>query len=179
MEVKGNLIIHGSFIDIHDNDRVDLRVDRAEVQINGKDIREIREMAESNASDDAPASVVPDSVKDCFRYANAYVGEQVKDIVTEFYLNKPARLAMIEVTLFDHGQLLARNGHKAFVQALLDWKILPEDTDVSKVSNAMASKLKSPFPTKGYKDWDKNYLNDQTLCKEIGKKLPESMRYNR
>ena len=42
MEVKGDLIIHGSFIDIHDNDRVDLRVDRAEVHINGKGIREIR-----------------------------------------------------------------------------------------------------------------------------------------
>ena len=39
MEVKGNFIVQGSYIDIHDNEVVNLSVDKGQVQVNGKDIR--------------------------------------------------------------------------------------------------------------------------------------------
>lgn len=41
MEVKGNFIVHGSYIDIHDNEVVNLSVDKGQVQVNGKDIRTV------------------------------------------------------------------------------------------------------------------------------------------
>ena len=43
----------------------------------------------------------------------------------------------------------------------------------------MASKLRKPFPTTGYKDWDNTYLNERNLCVEIAKKLDETIKYNR
>lgn len=39
MEVKGNFIVQGAYIDIHDNEVVNLSVDKGQVQVNGKDIR--------------------------------------------------------------------------------------------------------------------------------------------
>lgn len=38
MEVKGNFIVQGSYIDIHDNEVVNLSVDKAEVKVNGKTV---------------------------------------------------------------------------------------------------------------------------------------------
>lgn len=38
MEVKGNFIVHGSYIDIHDNEVVNLSVDKAKVMVNGKEV---------------------------------------------------------------------------------------------------------------------------------------------
>lgn len=122
---------------------------------------------------------VPESVKACFRIANNYVKEQVEAIVNDFYLGEHVNLAMIEVTLFDHGQLKKRNEHTTFVRALKDWDILSSDVDVAKAASGMASKLRSPFPTEGYKQWDKNYLNERKLCTNIGNRLPDSMKYNR
>ena len=124
-------------------------------------------------------SEVPESVKECFRIANNYVKEQVEAIVNDFYLGQSVNLAMIEVTLFDHGQLKKRNEHTTFVRALKDWGILSSDVDVAKAAGGMASKLRSSFPTEGYKQWDKNYLNERNLCPNIGNRLPISMKYNR
>jgi hypothetical protein len=42
----------------------------------------------------------------------------------------------------------------------------------------MATKFKN-FPQEGYKQWSNEHLNDRTLCTNIGKKLPDSMKYNR
>ena len=126
-----------------------------------------------------PSSEVPESVKACFRIANDYVKEQVGAIVNDFYLGEHVNLAMIEVTLFDHGQLKKRNEHTTFVRALKDWGILSSEVDVAKAASGMSSKLRSPFPTEGYKQWDKNYLNDRNLCTNIGNRLPVSMKYNR
>ena len=122
---------------------------------------------------------ITESIKACFRIANDYVREQVEAIVTDFYLGQAVNLAMIEVTLFDHGQLQKRNSHKLFVRALIDWGILPKDTDVDKTSTGMASKLRSTFPSEGYKQWDNYHLNERNLCTNIGNRLPESMKYNR
>lgn len=122
---------------------------------------------------------IPESVKECFRFANGFVEECVKNIVKDFYTGRNIDMAMIEVVLYDHGLLKKRNNHKAFVRALLDWGILPTDTDIVKLSNGMATKLKSPFPEEGYKSWDNCYLNDRTLCIAIGEKLPDSIKYMR
>ena len=52
MEVKGNFIVQGSYIDIHDNEVVNLSVDKAEVKVNGKSI-EI-DKATKNETDETP-----------------------------------------------------------------------------------------------------------------------------
>ena len=128
---------------------------------------------------DASVNDLPASVKTCFRHPNEFVREKVEVIVKEFYTGQSVNLAMIEVVLFDHGQLQRRNAHRAFVNALVEWGILSEDTDVTKVANGISTKLKRPFPTEGYREWDRYYPNDRNLCEQIGRKLPDSMRYNR
>ena len=144
-----------------------------------EDAMEVTEEVQENDLNFSKKTEIPESVKACFRIANDYVREQVKAIVNDFYLGQSVNLAMIEVTLFDHGQLQKRNSHKIFVRALIDWDILPKDTDINKTSTGMASKLRSTFPTKGYKQWDKFHLNERNLCANIGNRLPESMKYNR
>jgi hypothetical protein len=121
---------------------------------------------------------IPESVKECFRFPSVFVKQQVEVIVKEFYLNKPVNLALIEVALFDHGQLHQRNSHTKFVKALIDWDILPNDMDIKRTVAGLASKFKRT-PLEGYKQWDNNHLNDRASCTNIGKKLPESMKYNR
>ena len=128
---------------------------------------------------DASVNDLPASVKTCFRHPNEFVREKVEVIVKEFYTGQSVNLAMIEVVLFDHGQLQRRNAHRAFVNALVEWGILSEDTDVTKVANGISTKLKRPFPTEGYREWDRYYPNERNLCEQIGRKLPDSMRYNR
>lgn len=119
-----------------------------------------------------------DSVAKCFLYPNDYVRGNVEAIVKQFYLNQPVNLALIEVVLFDHGQLCKRNSHTKFVQALIDWGILPDVICRKKTVDGVASKYRN-LPTVGYKQWDNNHLNDRTFCANIGKELPDSMKYNR
>ena len=121
---------------------------------------------------------IPESVKECFRFASEFVKEQVAIIIKDFYLNKPVNLAIIERVLFDHNILQKSNTHTTFICALMDWGILPEDIDIRKTANGMATKFKS-FPQEGYKKWNNDHLNDRTLCINIGNRLPESMKYNR
>ena len=129
--------------------------------------------------EDELLATIPESVSSCFKFANDFIKGEVEKVMKAFYLDKAVNLALIEVVLFDHGQLYKRNGHAQFVRALLDWGILCEDVNVSKTSSGMASKLRKPFPTTGYKDWDDTYLNERTLCVEIAKKLDETIKYNR
>lgn len=183
MEVKGNVIIHGSYIDIHDNDVVNLSVDKADVKVNGKNITEIEKENKNSTSENVIGEnkeipETPQSVKECFRFTSEFVKQHVQAIIKDFYLNKPVNLAIIERTLYDHNILHKSNNHTSFICALMDWGILPEDIDIRKVANGMATKFKS-FPQKGYKQWNDDHLNDRTLCNNIGKKLPESMKYNR
>lgn len=181
MEVKGNLIVHGSFIDIHDNDRVDLRVDKADVKVNGKNIREIEEIAEAPTAQGAPVKrEIPASVEKCFKKADEYVREKVEAVVKSFYNGCDANLAMIEVTLYDHGQLIKPNAHKLFLQALMDWGILPKDLEVNKMKNNMSAKMSNVDSLKiGYKQWSDKHINDRMHCIRIGQALPESMPYIR
>lgn len=122
---------------------------------------------------------VPESVGACFKFGNDFVKEVVEKIVKAFYLDKPVNLALIEVVLYDHGLLYKRNQHTQFIHALVDWGLLSENIDISKTASGMASKLKTPFPSTGYMDWNSSYLNDRNLCRDMGKMLPESIKYNR
>jgi hypothetical protein len=175
----GQNIAHVDKIEAHfDKDMTMQIVDTKSTIESGSEEKSLEQPNEGQESD-LRKRVIPESVKACFRIANDYVREQVEAIVNDFYLGQSVNLAMIEVTLFDHGQLQKRNSHKLFVQALIDWDILPKETDIDKTSIAMASKLRSSFPKKGYKEWDNIHLNERILCVKIGKKLPESMKYNR
>lgn len=123
------------------------------------------------------SSKLPESVKACFRFTSDFVKEHVQAIVKEFYMDKSYYLAIIERTFYDHYMLLKSNNHTLFIRALIDWGVLPEDIDIKKIANCMATKFKKFPKTGGYKEWDEN--DDRTLCIKIGKKLPESMKYIR
>lgn len=175
----GQNIAHVDKLEAHfDKDMTMQVVDtNAMVESCYEDIR-LEQLNEEHESD-LRTRIIPESVKACFRIANDYVREQVEAIVNDFYLGQAVNLAMIEVALFDHGQLQKRNEHTAFVRALRDWGILPADIDIAKTARGMASKLRNPFPTEGYKKWEKYYVNEHNLCTNIGNRLPESMKYNR
>lgn len=114
-----------------------------------------------------------------FRITNDYVKEQVGKLVNKFYLGQSVNLALIEIVLFDHGQLIKRNNHTSFIRTLITWGLLPDGIDIKKTARGMATKMKSPFPTTGYMSWVDAYLNDKQMCRNMAKCLPESMRYTR
>ena len=143
-----------------------------------EDAVEVTDEAQVNRMEDSSTHEIPDSVKECFRFTSEFVKQHVESIIKDFYLNKPVNLAIIERTLFDHNILCKSNSHKSFICALMDWGILSEETDIRKTANGMATKFKS-FPLEGYKEWSNDHLNDRTFCNNIGKKLPETMKYNR
>lgn len=175
----GQNIAHVDKIEAHfDKDMTMQIVDtKATIELGSEE--KMLEQPNEEKEPDLRTHEIPQSVKACFRIANDYVREQVEAIVNDFYLGQAVNLAMIEVALFDHGQLQKRNEHTAFVRALRDWGILPADIDIAKTARGMASKLRNPFPTEGYKKWEKYYVNERNLCTNIGNRLPESMKYNR
>lgn len=183
MEVKGNVIIHGSYIDIHDNEVVNLSVDKAQVNIDGDDIRRIEGNNDENPSEKTLAELsvqkYPDSVRECFSaYPSELIKQGLEAVVNDFYLDSPAYLALIEAVLYDHGLLRKRNTHTSFVRALVDWGILPHDLNVDKTSNGMASKFRA-LPSEGYKQWGESLHNEREYCAKIGAKLDASLKYTR
>lgn len=176
-----NFIFNGSVGQVADKieNNIYINRDKWQQETSTVEVEEMKEESKKGGAEGNSFSEVPESVKACFRIANDYVKEQVEAIVNDFHLGEHVNLAMIEVTLFDHGQLKKRNEHTTFVRALRDWDILSSDVDIAKAASGMASKLRSPFPTEGYKQWDKNYLNERNLCTNIGNRLPVSMKYNR
>lgn len=139
----------------------------------------VKEIEKSKVDEKYESKNPPETVKKIFQFPSEFVKQAVETVVKAFYLNKAVNLAMIEVVLYDHGQLQKRNHHTVFLRALSDWGILPNDVDIKKTANGMATKLRNPFPIKGYKEWEDPYLNERSLCIEIGKQLPDSIKYNR
>ena len=148
-----------------------------DLKINQEAITE--ENGKSDVGEKTESQTTPESVKKCFRFHSDFLKQAVETVVKTFYLGKAVNMAMIEVVLYDHGQLWKRNSHKPFLRALSDWGILPNDVDIDRTANGMSVKLSNSFPTKGYKEWKSEYQNDQSLCIEIGKQLPNSIKYNR
>ena len=125
-------------------------------------------------SEEQPDNPIPK----CFRNASEFVRQQVKAIVNDFYLGSAANLALIEIVCFDHGLLLKRNNHKAFIETLVAWGAMTCD-DVNKTANNMAYKMMK-VPKSGYQEWvGDGYVNDKKTCIDIGKKLEPTMRYSR
>ena len=121
----------------------------------------------------------PDVVNKCFIFTSDFVKEKVDALVKKYYIGSHADLALIEITLFDHGQLRKRNSHKAFVRSLAAWGIMKIASDdvLKSIVDCIKDKY-SRLPKDGYKDWDQNFLNEKNTCISIGREL-DSMPYIR
>ena len=120
-------------------------------------------------------------VAKCFKFANDYVKQKLRIIVSNYYQGIAANLALIEVTLFDHNLLNKRNAHTALLKALMAWDMIDQlsDEELKKTTNGMANKL-GFLPSAGYMEWnDKSYVNDKKTCMDIGKDLGSTMPYSR
>jgi len=120
------------------------------------------------------------SIVECFRVASVFVRQSVFAVVKDYYLGSPANLALVEITLFDHNLLQKRNSHTAFFKSLLAWGIVSvaNENELKKIVRALADKHKR-LPETGYKEWNKDYINDKVICENIGKKLGPTIPYSR
>ena len=116
----------------------------------------------------------------CFKFNNAFVKDTVNAVVKSFYNGSHADLALIEVSLFDHGQLRKRNAHKAFVKSLIAWGILDkvDEEELKQIQKGIIDKFRH-LPKDGYMEWGDSLLNDKNTCISIGKKLGPTMKYCR
>lgn len=121
--------------------------------------------------------------KKTFKHVNNYVKERVKRSIKEC-TGKKARLALLERTLYDHGQLEDINSHLPFLRQLVDWGMLPNisnadnpDEELKKTVNSIRDKARK-LPEEGYKNWTKR-TSDKLVCEKIGRILGKTMPYNR
>ena len=115
----------------------------------------------------------------CFRFPSEFTKQQVAAAVKKFYHGEHADLALIEITLFDHGQLKRRNAHTAFVKTLVAWGILKADEEErEQIIRGLKDKFKR-LPKDGYKEWGDVLLNDKNMCAKIGEVLGPTMSYKR
>ncbi len=77
-----------------------------------------------------------------FRFQSDFVKNKVADVIRDFYKGSCANLALIEITLYDHKQLIRRNYHKAFVKALVAWNIIEvaDEKELIKIVSAVTDK---------------------------------------
>ena len=120
------------------------------------------------------------SIGSCFRHVNDFVREKVAGLVRDYYHGNYAELALIEVTLYDHGQLKKRNLHRALLNTLAAWGLITiaDDAELKKMTNSMAYKM-GQLPKEGYKEWTNDYQNDRETCKKMGRILGDTMTYSR
>jgi hypothetical protein len=120
------------------------------------------------------------AIKACFKVSSEFVKGQIDKVIKESYNGTVADLALIEISLFDHNLLRKRNSHKAFVNALVAWNLInvSDEKELNKIARAVADKFKR-MPEEGYKSWNKDYVNDKSFCENIGKKLGDTIKYNR
>ena len=120
------------------------------------------------------------SIGKCFRFNNGFVKSAVEALVREFYRGAHAELALIEVTLYDHGQLKKRNQHTAFVKSLVAWRLLEvkDEKGLENIVKGITDKFGN-LPKDGYKAWSNDYQNDRETCENMGRKLGDTMKYNR
>ena len=114
----------------------------------------------------------------CFRFTSEFTKQQVAAAVKKFYHGEHADLALIETTLYDHGQLKKRNTHTAFIRTLIDWGLIDTDEGINQILSGIKDKFHR-LPKEGYEEWDNTFLNDKNICIEIGKMLGPTMKYKR
>ena len=129
--------------------------------------------------DDNLSEQTGDDQGKCFKFVNEFIMDKVAAVVNSFYHGEHADLALIEVALYDHGQLRKRNSHTAFVNTLVAWGlIIANDAELNQIISGIKDKYKR-LPVEGYKEWDDIFLNDRNRCIEIGKLLGSTMKYQR
>ena len=119
-------------------------------------------------------------VSEVFRFPSDFTKGKLAAVVNEHYQGSHSKLALIEVALYDHGQLKLRNSHTAFIRALEAWgiiKIANED-EFRQIRKGLTDKF-GRIPDAGYKDWGDELSNDKTICDKIGKQLGKTMPYIR
>ena len=114
-----------------------------------------------------------------FRFQSDFVRNKVADVIRDYYKGSYANLALIEITLYDHKQLIRRNCHKAFVKALVAWNLIDvtDEEELKKIVSAVTDKY-NRMPKEGYQKWDENHSDDKSFCEKIGGELGDSMPYN-
>lgn len=119
-------------------------------------------------------------VSKCFIFTSDFVKEKVEALVMKYYKGSHADLALIEIALFDHGQLRKRNSHKAFAKSLAAWGIMKIASDevLKSIVDCIKDKY-SRIPKDGYKEWGEIYLNEKNTCINIGHEIEETMPYIR
>lgn len=139
----------------------------------------VREAMVNEAASPQTANKKSSEDSECFKFKNDFVREKVEAVVKKYYKGSYADLALIEITLFDHGQLKKRNAHTAFVKSLMAWGILDAASGnaLKQITDGIRDKH-SRLPKEGYKEWDQQFLNDKNTCINIGNEL-DSMPYNR
>lgn len=143
---------------------------------------EYAEVVEEVAGSENPKLklVIPESeVAKSFRFQSDFVKNKVADVIRDFYKGSYANLALIEITLYDHKQLVKRNHHKAFVKALVAWNLIEmaDEEELKKIVSAVTDKH-NRMPKEGYQKWDNNFADDKYFCEKIGRELGDSMPYN-
>ena len=115
-----------------------------------------------------------------FRFQSDFVKNKVADVIRDFYKGSCANLALIEITLYDHKQLIRRNYHKAFVKALVAWNIIEvaDEKELIKIVSAVTDKHNrlNRLSREGYQQWSDDHP-DKSFCEKIGRELGDSMPY--
>lgn len=106
MEVKGNFIVQGAYIDIHDNEVVNLSVDKGQVQINGKDIR-------TNESAETPTESLLVCIENLM---------DEKDADGEYIFNQGNHWIAIFRIIADKGLGVSGNDYKGFCEMISNLK---------------------------------------------------------
>ena len=116
-----------------------------------------------------------------FRFQNDFVKKKVADVVHNYYKGSHANLALIEITLYDHNQLIRRNFHKAFVKAIVAWNLIEvaDEEELEKIVSAVTNKHNrlNRISREGYQKWSDDHP-DKSFCEKIGRELGDSMPYN-
>ena len=131
------------------------------------------------ADEDETAFPQDVTVNKCFRFPSEFTKEKVKLLVDLYYQDSYANLALIEIALYDHGQLWKRNAHKTFVESMVAWGILDVEND--EAMKLMLDGIKNKYthlPKDGsYLDWGPGLQNDKNVCVSIGNELGNTMPY--
>jgi hypothetical protein len=113
-----------------------------------------------------------------FKFQSSFVKQKVAGIIKDFYKGSSANLALIEITLYDHNQLIKRNYHKTFVKALIAWGLMEvaDEKELGKIVSAVTDKH-NRMPKEGYQKWDNKHDDDKSFCEKIGGELGDTMPY--
>ena len=118
-------------------------------------------------------------VSEVFRFPSAFTKEMTKAVIDKYYQDSYANLALIEIALYDHGQLNYRNHHKAFVKALIAWGILKveNDDEFNLILFGIKDKYRRLSKAGPYLSWGPDLLYEKNTCISIGKELGETAPY--